>query len=296
MSILADKNTKIMVQGITGTQASFHVGRAIEYGTNVVCGVTPGKSGIVHLGVPVFDNVKEAVKETGAEVSVLFVPANAVKSAITEAVDAELKLVVCITDSVPVRDMLEIRNILRGSQTKLIGPNTPGVIVPDEVKLGIFPENIHHRGHIGVVSRSSTLTYEAVLETNRAGMGQSAVVGLGDDMIIGSSFVDMLQFFHEDKDTHAIVMVGSLGGRFEEQGAAWYEAQTMRKPVICYIAGSDTTFCRHVGYAGDIITHGRITVAGKKKILSDAGMIVVDNINQIHQELLSILTNAETID
>ena len=290
MSVLVDKNTKIMVQGITGTQASFHVNRSIDYGTNIVCGVTPGKGGTIHLGVPVFDTVKEAADETGADTTVLFVPARSVKSAVIESVSAGLKLIVCIADNVPVRDMLEIKDILHNTGTRLIGPNTPGLIVPGEARLGISPENIHRRGHIGVISRSSTLTYEAVLETNRAGMGQSTVIGLGDDMIIGTNFVDALKLFHADEETEAIVMIGSIGSKFEEEGAAWYASQTVRKPVICYIAGNDMTFRHHVGYAGDIITHGRITLAGKKKALSEAGIIVVDNINQIHQKLLSLFT------
>lgn len=285
MAILANKDTKILIQGITGTQASFHVRRSIDYGTNVVAGVTPGKGGLTHLGVPVFDTVREAVVSTGAEASVIFVPARAVKSAVNEAAEAGLKLVVCISDNVPVRDMLEIRSMLRGTTTRLIGPDTPGVITPEEARLGIFPENIHKRGHIGIISRSSTLTYEAVLETNRAGQGQSTVVGLGDDMIIGMDFVETLKLFHEDDDTKAIVLIGQMGSQFEELGAEWYAACPDKKPVIGYVAGNDMTFSRHVGYAGDIITRGRITAAGKRKAMSDSGMVVVDNINQIHEEL-----------
>ena len=217
MSILADKNTKVLVQGITGTQASFHVKRSIDYGTNVVAGVTPGKGGIIHLGVPVFDSVKEAVVTTGAEATVLFVPARSVKSAVRESVEAGLKFIVCISDSVPVKDMLEVKNILKGSDIKFVGPNTPGIITPDEARLGIFPENIHNKGRIGIVSRSSTLTYEAVLETRRSGEGQSTVVGLGDDMVIGINFVDTLKLFHDDKDTEAVIMVGQMGGMFDNK-------------------------------------------------------------------------------
>ena len=296
MSILVDKSTKILVQGITGTQASFHVSRSMEYGTNVVCGVTPGKGGRMHLGVPVFNTVKEAVQQTGAEATVLFVPAHSLRAAIAETAEAQIKLAVCIADNVPIRDMMEIRHILRSTQTRLIGPNTPGIIVPDEARLGTFPENIHRRGRIGVVSRSSTLTYEAVLEINRAGEGQSTVVGLGDDMVIGSDFTDILKLFHQDDETEAIVMIGSIGGKFEEQGAEWYAAQAVRKPIICYIAGDDTTFRRHIDYISDIITHGQVTVVGKKKFLSDAGIIVVDNVNQIHRELLTIFKNAAPTD
>jgi succinyl-CoA synthetase alpha subunit len=289
MSILADKNTKVLVQGITGTQASFHVRRSIDYGTNVVAGVTPGKGGIIYLGVPVFDNVKEAVAATGADATVLFVPARSVKSAVRESVEAGLKLIVCISDSVPVKDMLEVKNILKGSDIKFVGPNTPGIITPDEARLGISPENIHNKGRIGVVSRSSTLTYEAVLEIRRAGEGQSTVVGIGDDMVIGINFIDVLKLFHEDENTDAIVMVGQMGGMFEEQGAEWYAQQKNKKPIISFIAGNNLTFRRHVGYAGDIITRGRITAEGKRKTMTDAGIILVDNINQIHEELKNIL-------
>lgn len=289
MSILADKNTKVLVQGITGTQASFHVKRSIDYGTNVVAGVTPGKGGITHLGVPVFDSVKEAVATTGAEATVLFVPARSVKSAVRESVEAGLKLIVCISDNVPVKDMLEVKNILKGNDIKFVGPNTPGIITPDEARLGIFPENIHNKGRIGIVSRSSTLTYEAVLETRRAGEGQSTVVGIGDDMVIGINFIDVLKLFHEDENTDAIVMVGQMGGMFEEQGAEWYAQQKNKKPIISFIAGNNLTFRRHVGYAGDIITRGRITAEDKRKTMTDAGIVVVDNINQIHEELKNLI-------
>ncbi len=289
MSILANKNTKVIVQGITGTQASFHVSRSINYGTNIVCGVTPGKGGSIHLGVPVFDTVKEAVKATGADTSVMFVPANSVKSAVAESVEAGIRLLVCISAGVPVHDMLEIHQILKGSRTTLIGPNTPGLLIPDEARLGIYPENIHHRGRIGLISRSSTLTYEAAIEINRSGMGQSTVVALGDDMIIGMDFVEGLKLFHKDDETDAIVMVGQIGGNFEEDSAAWYAAQKNKKPIVCYIAGNDITFRNHVGYAGDIITRGKVTLSGKKKVMSNSGMIVVDNLNQIHEVLSSLV-------
>ncbi len=285
MSILAQKNTKVLVQGITGTQASFHVKRSMDYGTNIVAGVTPGKGGMLHLGVPVFNTVKDAVAQTNASASIMFVPAHAVKSAVVEASEAGLNLVVCISDKVPVRDMLEVRNILKNNQTHFIGPNTPGLITPNEARLGIFPENIHTPGNIGVVSRSSTLTYEAVLEIRRAGLGQSTVVGLGDDIIIGMNFVDILSAFMADEQTKAIVMIGQLDGTFEELAAQWYRNCCGKKPVICFIAGHSQVFNTTVGYAGDIITHGKITSEEKKKILSDAGIIVVEQINHIHQEL-----------
>ena len=288
MSILVNKETKVLIQGITGTQASFHVRRSLDYGTCVVAGVTPGKGGSLHLDLPVFDTVKEAVKETGANASVLYVPAPSVKSAVREAVEGGLALAVCIADGVPIKDMLEIKAMLNGSQTRLIGPNTPGIITPGEARLGIFPENIHHRGRIGVVSRSSTLTYEAVLETTRAGQGQSTVIGLGDDMLIGIDFEETLERFHQDQDTDAIVMIGQLGGTFEEAGAAYYKTLKSKKPVIGFVAGNAIPFGHKMGYAGDIITNGHITVQDKIQAMQDAGMIVVDNINDIHKELQKI--------
>ena len=285
MTFLVDKNTKILIQGITGTQASFHVRRSLEYGSNIVCGVTPGKGGGEHLGVPVFNTVAEAVQKTHPKVSVLFVPSKGVKAAVEEAVKAGIKLLVCVTANVPVHDMLAINKILREYNAKMIGPNTPGLIVPNQTRLGIFPENIHQSGHIGVVSRSSTLTYEAVLEVNNAGLGQSAVVGLGDDQVIGLNFVDALKLFHQDKNTSAIVMIGEMGGSFEEEGADWYKNYSSKKPIICYIAGDDTTFSKTMGYANDIITQGHTTLKQKKEKLRKSGIVVVDKINQIHQEL-----------
>ncbi len=285
MSIFVNKNTKVLCQGITGTQASFHIQRSLDYGTKVVAGVTPGKGGSFHLNLPVFDTVKEAVTETGATASVMYVPAKAVKLAVKEAVEAELDLVVSIADSVPLRDMLEIKAMLKGSKTKLIGPNTPGIITPGEARLGIFPENIHTKGNIGLVSRSSTLTYEAVLETKRAGMGQSTVIGLGDDVLIGIDFIDALKAFHADKDTTAIVMVGQLGGAFEEVAAEWYKNLENKKPVIAFVAGNAIPFGHKMGYAGDIITDGYISVLDKKDALISAGITVVNHINDIHLEL-----------
>lgn len=285
MSILAGRNTKVLVQGMTGTQASFHTKRSLDYGTDIVAGVTPGKGGTVHLGLPVFDTVKEAAAETGATASLMFVPARMVKSAVAEAAEAGLELAVCISDNVPVRDMLEVRNILKNSRTRLIGPNTPGLITPGEARLGIFPENIHTPGQIGIVSRSSTLTYEAVLETKRAGFGQSTVVGLGDDTVIGMNFVDVLREFMADEATKAIVMIGQLGGTFEELGADWYRSCAVKKPVIGFVAGNSQAFSATVGYAGDIITRGKITAEDKKKALADAGITVVEQISDVHGEL-----------
>lgn len=291
MSILADKNTKILVQGITGVQASFHVKRAMAGGTRVVAGVSPYKGGTVYNGVPVFATVKEAVAATGATASMMFVPARFLKSAAREAIEAELDLAVTIAEGVPIRDMLEIKAMLKGSKTVLIGPNTPGVIVPDEASLGFFPEIIHHAGDIGIVSRSSTLTYEATLEVCRAGHGQSTVVGLGDDMIVGTDFVEILKRFHQDDATKAIVMLGNTGGMYEELAAECYAGLANKKPVITYIAGVKFTLDYKIGYAGDIITHGKITAEDKKALMRKSGMIVVDSVNDIHTVLRNLPLN-----
>lgn len=285
MSIFVNKNTKVLCQGITGTQATFHIRRSLNYGTQVVSGVTPGKGGSMHLGLPVFNTVKEAVRETGANASVMYVPAPYVKSAVREAAESELDLVVCIADSVPVKDMLEINHMLAGSKTRLIGPNTPGIITPGEVCLGTLPGNIHTPGNIGIVSRSSTLTYEAVIQTGKAGLGQSTVLVLGDDMLIGVDFVEALKRFHEDEQTKAIVFLGRLGGTFEEAAAQYYKSLEHKKPVIGFVAGNAIPFGHKMGYAGDVITKGYISTQDKKDIMEDAGMIVVDNINDISREL-----------
>lgn len=285
MSILVNKNTKILVQGITGLQASFHVKRALAGGTNFVAGVSPQKGGQIHCGLPVFNTVKEAVEATKATASAMFVPAKAVKDAVREAIEAEMETVVTIAYGVPIRDMLEIKAMLKGSKTILIGPNTPGIITPQEACLGIFPENIHQKGNIGIVSRSSTLTYEAVLETKRANCGQSTVVGLGDDMVTGTDFVPFLQKFHEDPDTKALILLGKLGGTYEEEAAKYYQSLDNKKPIIAYVAGNAMPFGYQFGYAGDIITHGKITAKDKKEAMRQAGIIVVDGINEINQEL-----------
>ena len=289
MSVFVDKKTKVLIQGITGTQASFHGKKSLDYGTQVVGGVTPGKGGTEHLGLPVFDTVKEAVKETKANASVMFVPAKQVVAAVTEGAEAELDLIVCIADNVPIKDMIEVKAILKGSKTRLIGPNTPGIITPGEARLGIFPENIHHKGRIGIVSRSSTLTYEAVIETTRANAGQSTVIGLGDDMIIGMDFEEALQAFHEDKETDVIVMIGQMGGLFEEAGAAYYQNLKHKKTVIGFVAGNTVPIEHNMGYVGEVMTNGKITVQDKINSMRRSGMIVVDNINDIHKELIKVL-------
>lgn len=289
MSIFVNKETRVVCQGITGTQATFHVRRSIDYGTKFVSGVTPGKGGEMHLGLPVFNTVKEAREATGANASVMYVPAPYVKNAVREAVEAELDLAVCIADSVPIKDMLEIKAILAGAKTRLIGPNTPGIITPGQARLGIFPENIHTPGHVGIISRSSTLTYEAVLETRLAGQGQSTVIGLGDDMLIGIDFVEALERFQNDDETKAIVLIGQVGGTFEEVAARYYKNCAHKKPVIGFIAGNAVPFGHKMGYAGDIITNGHITAQDKKDAFADAGIIVVDKINDIHAKLAEIM-------
>ncbi len=285
MSILVNKETKVICQGITGTQATFHIRRSLDYGTNVVAGVTPGKGGETHLGLPVFDSVAEAKAATGGTASIMYVPAPYVKDAVKEAVEAELDLAVCIAEGVPVKDMLEIKAMLKGSKTRLIGPNTPGIITPAQARLGTFPENIMQSGNIGIISRSSTLTYEAILEVNQAGLGESTVVGLGDDLLIGMDFVDVLELFHKDKATKAIVMIGQSGSMFEENAAYYYKKLSHKKPIYAFIAGNAIPFGHKMGYAGEIISNGYVSVQDKKDALEDAGVIVVDKINDIHTEL-----------
>ncbi len=288
MSILIDKNIKTIIQGITGQQASFHVKRSIDYGTNVIAGVSPNKGGKKHLGIPVFNTVQEAKKETKANSSVLYVPAKFVKTAMFEAIEAELELVVCITDSVPVKDMLEIKAALKGSKTKLIGPNTPGIIAPEHsVRLGIFPTNIVKPGNVGIVSRSSTLTYDAIIETNRANMGQTTVIGLGDDLLIGEDFIKIIKKFHEDKATKKIVLIGQMGGFFEEEAAEYYASIKNKKPMIAYVAGTTIPHGTQMGYVGDFIA-GAKSVEQKEDALRKSGMIVASKISQIHTELLKL--------
>ena len=285
MSVLANKSTRVLVQGITGTQASFHVKRSIESGTCIVAGTSPGHGGEKHLGVPVFNRVYDAQRQFTFDASILFVPAMAVKRAVQEAIEAEIGLIVSIASGVPVHDMLEIRAMLKGSKTLMIGPNTPGLITPREARLGIFPENIHQKGNVGIISRASTLTYEAVLETNEAGLGQSTVIGLGDDMIIGTDFREPLRRFIEDEETAAVVLVGKADNTYEQLVAEYYAGLDNKKPVIAFVAGESLQFGHTMGYASDIITHGRVTVADKKHIMRKSGIIVADQMNQIHEIL-----------
>jgi len=274
MSILVDKKTRLVVQGITGREGTFHALACREYGTTVVAGVTPGKGGSRHEGVPVFDTVREAVAKEGANTTLIFVPPAFAADAILEAIDAAVPLVVCITEGIPTLDMVRVARFLRGSGTRLIGPNCPGIISPGKSKVGIMPGHIHKRGKVGVVSRSGTLTYEAVGQLTRLGLGQSTCVGIGGDPIIGTTFVDCLGLFEDDSATHAILMIGEIGGTAEEEAAAFVKRH-VSKPVVGYIAGQTAPPGRRMGHAGAIISGGKGTAAEKVAALRRAGIAVV---------------------
>lgn len=288
MAILVNKKTKIMVQGITGTQASFHIQRAIKYGTNIVAGVVPNKTEKSYLGVPLFSTVKDAKKETGANASIIFVPAKYAKNAILEAIRAKLKLIVIITAGIPVNDMMEIRHELEKSKTILIGPNTPGIITPQEAYMGIFPDNIHKSGNIGIISRSSTLTYEAVLEINKAGLGESTIIGLGDDFIIGTSYFELIKKFDQDKNTKAIVVIGGIGGNYEVETSRLLQQSQITKPLIALMIDDATPLSQNKGLASEILCQGITSVTEKKQQLESAGIIVVDSMSELTSKLLTI--------
>lgn len=276
MSILVSKNTKLLVQGITGGEGSFHAQRCMEYGTKVVAGVTPGKGGTQHLGVPVFDSVEKAIANTGANVSIIFVPPAFAADAVLEAVDASVPLVVCITEGIPVLDMVKVHSYLKGKSTRLIGPNCPGVISPGKCKAGLMVAEIHLPGNVGVISRSGTLTYDVVAQLTGLGIGQSTCVGIGGDALPGSTFVDILRLFEQDKDTKAVVLIGEIGGTLEQEAAEFIRNE-MAKPVVAFIAGNTAPPGKRMGHAGAIITGSAGKASEKIKALSEAGVTIAPN-------------------
>ena len=288
MSVLVNKDTKLIVQGFTGSQGTLHSKQSIEYGTNIVGGVTPGKGGQTHLDKPVFNTVDEAVEKLNPNASIIFVPAKFCKESIIEAAKAGIKLIVCITEGIPTLDMLEVKTLVDKMGVRLIGPNCPGIITPGEAKLGIMPGDIHMPGSIGIISRSGTLTYEAVKQTTDLGFGQSSCVGIGGDPIPGSSFIDMLKLFEEDDQTQAIVMVGEIGGTAEESAAEFIEAN-IKKPVISYIAGQTAPAGKRMGPPGAIIAGGKGTAEDKIKKLEESGVYVADNLVSIGTKVAEVL-------
>lgn len=288
MSVLVDKNTRVIVQGLTGKEGTFHALQMIDYGTKIVGGVTPGKGGTTHEGIPVFNTVADAAKETGANASVIYVPPAFAADAIMEAADAGLPLVVCITEGIPVADMVKAKEFLGSRKTRLIGPNCPGIISPGKCKIGIMPGHIHKEGRIGVVSRSGTLTYEAVGQLTSMGLGQSTAIGIGGDPIIGTNHTDALRLFQEDDETDAIIMIGEIGGTAEEDAAA-YAKDNVKKPIVAFIAGQTAPPGRRMGHAGAIISGGKGTASEKMKALTEAGIRVVQSPADIGQAVREVL-------